>query len=1226
MSVQFKVDGANSGTALSAAPYAYSLSTTTLSNGNHLLSAVATDASGKQATSPAVAVKVNNTVADTTPPTVAMTAPANAATVSGTVSVNATATDNVSVATVQFQVDGANVGTAEVAAPYAYTWDTTKSTNGSHTLRAIATDGAGNSTSSSSMTVTVSNSHPDTTPPTVAMTAPASAATVSGTVSVTATATDNVSVASVQFQVDGANAGTADVAAPYAYTWDTTKATNGAHSLRAIATDGAGNSATSSAVTVTVSNAPPDTTPPTVSISTPVNGSTVSGTVTISANASDNVAVASVQFQLDGASLGSPDTSSPYTVSWTTTTASNGSHTLSAIATDKAGNSAKATNVTVTVNNTAPAPPPPSSSGNSIASLAGSMAPGSWAQLNTNNFQNGGEIGPPNGGSILEYNDRQVWNPVAQTAMLLGGSHSSSSTNCGETLFLQYAASNDTWSTLPNPCPNFDAAFGGGIGHAYDHNTINPTTGDFYHREYYSGKVMVFQQATQQWVQFTNQYCSGSSCQVAGALTYFPDRNSLVMLDGDDGVWEYALSQGTTGTWKQVASTTNRPGMSPVLGPFGSYHDEAEYSPACHCIILGGGNNSTTLYEYSSSGAFTSVAAAPSPVKIPDCSSGANGSIFTIDPVSGAGLVWLYSDGGSTVHVLDPVANSWSTVSVTSPIFPGPDGGVCQTAAIPISTYGVIMFVQKSSASGGAAGVWLYKHTTGAPASAPSLILSGVSANSITTTSAVITWTSSSPVDSQVDYGTTTAYGQSSTLNSTAVTNHSVALSGFTAGTLYHYRVKSHDSSGNLITSGDFTVVTASSASTTPPAVSVTSPASGATVSGSVTLAASATSSAGIASVYFRIDSAQAGSVLTASPFSVTWDTTTATNGAHTITAVAQDVSGNMATSSGVAVTVSNSSAPASSADYQTRCSAPGVVRCVGFDSPSDITGKWGDNSGILSGATTPMLDSTVKASGNSSLKFTIPPQAAADTSGSYFTNFSTDLSTQFGQNTNFYIQWRQRFSPEFLSSSYTGGEGWKQAIIGTGDITGCNSSSTSSACSTSCTDLEVVTLNAVQRGLAQMYDSCTGSTSHGAYDPFEQPYGPYDFKLQNAMPTPFCLYSQGKTSPTTYLPPTGNCFGYFSNEWMTFQVHIQTGPRVNDEFTNSYVQLWIAREGQPSQMVINWGPYNLTAGNPVYNEMFGKVWLLPYNTNKDPNAVYPTAYTWFDELIISTQKIADPQ
>jgi hypothetical protein len=100
---------------------------------------------------------------------------------------------------------------------------------------------------------------------------------------------------------------------------------------------------------------PPDTTPPTVNITNPTAGQTVSGTIPVAANASDNVAVASVQFYLDGLPLGSAVTSAPYAVRWDTTKAAKGSHTLSAKATDTSGNVGTSANVVVTVQN----PPPP---------------------------------------------------------------------------------------------------------------------------------------------------------------------------------------------------------------------------------------------------------------------------------------------------------------------------------------------------------------------------------------------------------------------------------------------------------------------------------------------------------------------------------------------------------------------------------------------------------------------------------------------------------------------------------------------------------------------------------------------------------------------------------------------------------------------------------------------------------------------------------------------------
>src|SRR5207302_1993482 len=159
-------------------------------------------------------------------------------------------------------------------------WNTTSVANGTHTLSAVARDAAGNTTTSPGVSVTVDN-----TPPTVSITAPTTGAMASGMVTISATATDNVSVAGVQFKLDGVNLGAELTAAPYSISWNSTLAANGVRTLTAVARDAAGNSATSPAVSVSVG----DTTPPTVSMTAPAAGATVSGTVTVSASAIDNV-------------------------------------------------------------------------------------------------------------------------------------------------------------------------------------------------------------------------------------------------------------------------------------------------------------------------------------------------------------------------------------------------------------------------------------------------------------------------------------------------------------------------------------------------------------------------------------------------------------------------------------------------------------------------------------------------------------------------------------------------------------------------------------------------------------------------------------------------------------------------------------------------------------------------------------------------------------------------
>lgn len=98
-------------------------------------------------------------------------------------------------------------------------------------------------------------------------------------------------------------------------------------------------------------------------------------------------------------------------------------------------------------------------------------------------------------------------------------------------------------------------------------------------------------------------------------------------------------------------------------------------------------------------------------------------------------------------------------------------------------------------------------------------VLSSVTAANLTGATAQILWNTSEISDSQVEYGLTTNYGVSSPLNSVRVTAHNVALSGLTANTTYHYRVKSKDRAGNLVVSGDFTFATATP-DATPPVIS----------------------------------------------------------------------------------------------------------------------------------------------------------------------------------------------------------------------------------------------------------------------------------------------------------------------------------------------------------------------------------------------------------------------
>ncbi|HEY3082208.1 MAG TPA: DUF4082 domain-containing protein [Chloroflexota bacterium] len=95
----------------------------------------------------------------------------------------------------------------------------------------------------------------------------------------------------------------------------------------------------------------------------------------------------------------------------------------------------------------------------------------------------------------------------------------------------------------------------------------------------------------------------------------------------------------------------------------------------------------------------------------------------------------------------------------------------------------------------------------GPPDTTPPTI-SAVQATGIGSGAATIAWTTNEAADSQVDYGTTTAYGSSTVLDPALTTGHAQGLTGLVPSTLYHYRVKSRDGAGNLATSADFTFTT----------------------------------------------------------------------------------------------------------------------------------------------------------------------------------------------------------------------------------------------------------------------------------------------------------------------------------------------------------------------------------------------------------------------------------
>jgi hypothetical protein len=194
----------------------------------------------------------------------------------------------------------------------------------------------------------------DVTPPTVSLGASSLSFALGGSSTLTATAADNVGVVTVDFTVNGV-VERIDTTAPFTFTW--TPTADGSYSLRAIARDAAGNSGQSNILTATVTpGAPPpgDTTSPTVSLAASTLSMTLGDSSTLTATASDDVGVTSVDFLGNGNVLFT-DTVAPYT--YVATPGTLGNFDLQAIAHDAAGNQGQSAVLVLTVN--APPPPPP---------------------------------------------------------------------------------------------------------------------------------------------------------------------------------------------------------------------------------------------------------------------------------------------------------------------------------------------------------------------------------------------------------------------------------------------------------------------------------------------------------------------------------------------------------------------------------------------------------------------------------------------------------------------------------------------------------------------------------------------------------------------------------------------------------------------------------------------------------------------------------------------------
>jgi hypothetical protein len=288
----------------------------------------------------------------------------------------------------------------------------------------------------------------------------------------------------------------------------------------------------------------------------------------------------------------------------------------------------------------------PAEAATTLGQLAASMAPGTWAKLETNGLD---ELLDAPGSytvrSLLEYADGGAWDSVGEQFFFIGGGHDAIKR------FIVYSAPTNTWTELPQPY-----WIPGNTMHGYDHTAINVEAGELYHSPFGdSGSRYIYKYSIESgsWSRIESHpsLLDGYVTCCTG-MEYFPEMDGLILSDGSGG--EIAFYDRVRDEWTDLAH-----GL-----PMGDYHNFAEYNPVHGVMIAGGGNGSSNLYRIDPDGSVTTLQNAPLNLLVSD-------TVTTVDPVSGD---YLVLGSGLTLYAYDVTQDQWRIADANPPMRPVYDG------------------------------------------------------------------------------------------------------------------------------------------------------------------------------------------------------------------------------------------------------------------------------------------------------------------------------------------------------------------------------------------------------------------------------------------------------------------------------------------------------------------------------------------------------------------------
>ena len=652
-----------------------------------------------------------------------------------------------------------------------------------------------------------------------------------------------------------------------------------------LAVDAAGGkSVASNTISVAVQA---DAVPPTVSIAGLAEGSTISGTFTLQANASDNVLVAGVTFRLDGVAIAAEDSSAPYSISWVTNNATNGAHVITAVARDAANNTTISAAVNITISNSGTGAPAGLVAAYSFEEGSGTSTADASGQSNTGTL-NGGATWSAAGksGKAVSFNGTSGMVTVADKA----------------SLDLTSAMTLSAWVN-PSANANWRTVLLKEAGTALVYALYSSDTASLPNAYITTGG--------------TDKSAVGPSALPVNAwshlATTYDGSNIRIYLNG-------ALVRTVAATGNMAASTgALRIGGNSIWGEyFAGLIDEAHVY-----------NRALSAAEVTTD---MNISAPPSGPKLTITTPANNATIAgatvsvaftTSGDVSQASLVALKLDNDAITYA-----------PRTSPV---------QLTGVAAGVHSLNGYLARSDQS----------KITGSDSSAVTF----------TTTSNTPKLNITSPVNGSAITGTTISVSYSTTGDQAEADHVAIRLDGgpdmlvqalsggmqidsVAAGahTLTGYVARSDDSkiSGSDAATISFTSVLPD---TTKPVVVITAPRDGDTVGATLAISANAVDDVAVAGVQFKLDGVALGAEDSSAPYSVSWNTVTAANGAHVLTAVARDTANNTATSLSVNIVVLNAGGQVPT----------GLVAAYSFDAGSgtsvaDSSGK--GNTGTLANTT----------------------------------------------------------------------------------------------------------------------------------------------------------------------------------------------------------------------------------------------------------------------------------